>query len=344
MNKERIIIVGIILIVLILIVAGIVILSKSNELERLFGSTSNSNVEEDENGGESIVTWHVEEDGSKCPVPEGYVGSEATGENEINTGYVIYEGTEEVTDENVEEAKTTRNQYVWVPVSDVSQMYGTDENGKKWGKLYYFATSSDDENFDKSTGTYPDGWSENNGIMKISKYDDREPEVVDEYDYSIKSGVKIEEEQLEEEFNSMIESVEKYGGFYIGRYETGNLSQNTAVVMQGNTDIADTTWYNSYKLCKKLSGDNKNVETGLIWGCQWDRTLMWLIESGNKTKTEITTLTSWWGNHVDSEFEYTDSNGYTTIKSANSMTRIPTGSTEYTKANNIYDLAGNVWE
>ena len=93
--------------------------------------------------------------------------------------------------------------------------------------------------------------------------------------------------QLEQEFNRMIASVEKYGGFYIGRYETGNVSQDTPVVRKGNTDINYVTWYNMYKEGKeKAKGSNTNVETGMIWGNQWDRTLMWLIESGNKTKEE----------------------------------------------------------
>ena len=68
---------------------------------------------------------HVEEDasGDKVPVPNGYVGSSVTGENEIDTGYVIYEGEEEVTDSNVADAQKSRNQYVWIPVPDISKFY-----------------------------------------------------------------------------------------------------------------------------------------------------------------------------------------------------------------------------
>ena len=50
-------------------------------------------------------------------------------------------------------------------------------------------------------------------------------------------------DRLETEFNSMIASVEKYDGFYIGRYETGNLSQAEAVVVKNNSDINNQTWY-----------------------------------------------------------------------------------------------------
>ena len=112
---------------------------------------------------------HVEEDasGDKVPVPNGYVGSGVTGENEIDTGYVIYEGEEEVTDSNVADAQKSRNQYVWIPVPDISKFYGTDANGKKWGKNYSFSSSTS-SSYDEITGTKPYNWSESDGVMTIS--------------------------------------------------------------------------------------------------------------------------------------------------------------------------------
>ena len=146
----------------------------------------------------------------------------------------------------------------------------------------------------------------------------------------------------------MINSVEKYGGFYIGRYETGDLNQEVAVVQKGNTNIASQTWYAMYEKCKTLSDNNNNIETGMIWGNQWDRTLMWLMECNakdettGKSKEEVISDSSSWGNYRNATFQYTNSSGSTAIKNSGSYTRIPTGSTEYTKANNIYDLAGNM--
>ena len=299
---------------------------------------------------------HVEEDasGDKVPVPNGYVGSSVEGENEIDTGYVIYEGEEEVIDSNVADAQKNRNQYVWVPVPDISKFYGIDSEGKKWGKLYYFTSGTNSSSlFDEVTGTYPNNWSESDGVMTISsKTSYREPDIVKSYDYdsTLKTrglGAKTTHEflnQLEKEFNNMIVSVEKYGGFYIGRYETGNINQETPVVQKGNTNISSQTWYNMYKRCKNIKGDNTNVETGMIWGNQWDRTLMWLIETGSKTKEQIADDSTSWGNYNNATFEYVNSSGSTVTKNENSDTRIPTGNTEYTKANNIYDLAGNVYE
>ena len=194
--------------------------------------------------------------------------------------------------------------------------------------------------------------------MRInSKTNYREPDVVTKYnstaydgDSRLKNlglGARTTHEflsQVESEFNRMLASVEKYGGFYIGRYETGNLSKKTAVVQKGNTDINYQTWYTMYKKCKKLKGKNINVETGIAWGNQFDRTLAWLVETGNKTKGEITDDSTSWGNYYNATFEYVTSSGNTATKNKDSDIRIPTGSTEYTKANNIYDLSGNVWD
>ena len=352
-NKKVVIPVSILLIVILIatvIVYAFVGKENSTVIQATKTTANAVNLEDNE-------YMHVEEDasGDKVPVPNGYVGSSVAGENEIDTGYVIYEGEEAVTDSNVADAQKNRNQYVWVPVPDISKFYGTDANGKKWGKIYTFSSSTS-SGYDEITGTQPYNWSESNGVMTISsKTNYREPDVVAKYsstgydmDSRLKTlgiGAKTTHEflnQLEKEFNNMVASVEKYGGFYIGRYETGNINQDTPVIQKGNTNISSQTWYNMYKRCKNIRGANTNVETGMIWGNQWDRTLMWLIETGSKTKEQIADDSTSWGNYYNATFEYVNSSGSTATKNENSSTRIPTGSAEYTKANNIYDLAGNV--
>ena len=352
-NKKVVIPVSILLIVILIatvIVYAFVGKENSTVIQATKTTANAVNLEDNE-------YMHVEEDasGDKVPVPNGYVGSSVAGENEIDTGYVIYEGEEAVTDSNVADAQKNRNQYVWVPVPDISKFYGTDANGKKWGKIYTFSSSTS-SGYDEITGTQPYNWSESNGVMTISsKTNYREPDVVAKYsstgydmDSRLKTlgiGAKTTHEflnQLEKEFNNMVASVEKYGGFYIGRYETGNINQDTPVIQKGNTNISSQTWYNMYKRCKNIRGANTNVETGMIWGNQWDRTLMWLIETGSKTKEQIADDSTSWGNYYNATFEYVNSSGSTATKNKNSSTRIPTGSAEYTKANNIYDLAGNV--
>ena len=254
------------------------------------------------------------------PVPKGYTASSVATENKVSEGFVIYENTngedkkEEVNDNNKDTARTTRNHFVWVPVANPSEMYGTDKDGKKWGKLYEFSAS----------GITPLNWTEQDGVMSITATSGsdsyREPDVVDS-----DSSNSITISQLETEFNDMITSVEKYGGFYIGRYETGNLSQEKATVVKNNTDIGNQTWYSMYKKAQGIAVNN-NVTSSMIWGSQWDATMRWMYNSGNEEKKKYTY----------------DSTGKGNYSGTNGNQPIATGSIEAYAVNNIYDMAGNV--
>ena len=292
-NKKKLIgIIMVIVILLIVLATVLVVINKSNVTTKKQAQSAKVKEQEETKTQEIELAdnkyMHVEIDasGDKVPVPNGFVGSKVTGENEIDTGFVIYElnegeskDTVEINDANKDEAQKTRNQYVWVPVEDISKFYGTDANGKKWGKIYNYTTgTSTNSTFDEETGTYAYNWSETNGVMSITRTSGsnsyREPDVLRTYDtpYYLRTYKVSEDSQLDfllrqqTDFKKMIDSVEKYGGFYIGRYETGNLSQEQVVVQKGNTDINYTTWYNAYEKCKTLSDNNNNIETGMIWG------------------------------------------------------------------------------
>ncbi len=269
------------------------------------------------------------------PVPKGYIASSVSTENKVAEGFVIYEGQEAVTDTNVDTARTTRNQFVWVPVVNPSEMYGTDKDGKKWGKLYDFSAS----------GIIAENWTEQGNVMSITATSGgdgyREPDIVTgsgtEYD-AVNSNLQKAgldsnatastfKTQLETEFNNMIASVEKYGGFYIGRYETGNLSQEKLSVIKNNKDINNQTWYTIYKKAKGIAV-NDNVTSTMIWGSQWDATMRWMYNSGNTEKKKYTY----------------DSTGKGNYDGTNGDKVIATGSIDAYAVNNIYDMAGNVYE
>ena len=272
------------------------------------------------------------------PVPKGYVASGADGEHTVNTGFVIYEGTGEVTNDNEWNESCTRNQWVWVPVPDVNRIYELHSSGKKKSKLYeYYATERKPILYN---ATYENS----------DEYGSREPGVLacDNEEYFAQYGLqgmtsKKFLNELEEEFNDTIESIQTYGGFWIGRYETGNLSAEEPVIQRMNTDIDEQdeqNWYTEYIRIKRMStGDN--VKTSMIWGCLWDETLQWFVDSGCKTYGDIYNSILW-GNYRETSFRYkTNINGDT---STSSNTMIPTGSTEYSNANNVYDMAGNAEE
>ena len=219
-----------------------------------------------------------------------------------------------------------------MPVANPNEMYGTDKDGKKRGKLYDFS----------ATGITANSWTEQDGVMSITSATSfREPDIVTDYDGSDATnnssyftstignmtGVQFKT-QLETEFNNMIASVEKYGGFYIGRYETGNLSQAEAVVVKNNSDINNQTWYTMYNKSKGVAV-NSNVTTSMIWGCQWDAVMRWMYNSGDAEKKKYTYDSKGKGNYN---------------KNGNKVIPIPTGSNEAYAVNNIYDMAGNVYD
>ncbi len=261
----------------------------------------------------------------QVPVPKGYVASSVESERTVNGGFVIYEGEEEVTDANLEEAKRTRNQFVWIPIENAGDMYYMS-GSNMYGAYYNFTTTG----YTRKTGTTE---------PSVVSYD-KDATYLTQYMNGITRDKFLRE--MQQSFYEMVKSIDTYGGFYIGRYETGNLKQNVPVVVKMNTDIHSVNWYDTYKRSKRISGLNENVTTNMVWGIQFDEVLKWLIDTGSKTNEEVATDSTSWGNYSNATFEYTNTSGGTSTKSGS--TRIPTGSSEYTNANNIYDLAGNVYE
>jgi len=275
------------------------------------------------------VTKITDSDGKEVPVPKGYVGSQVTGENKVADGFVIYEGSKNVNDSNSWDEQISRNQWVWIPVENPNRIY-EEINGVKKSKLY------------------------NLGIAGISlcENDNLEPGIVSDYDnVSNLSNIGITEmtpdklyQELQLEFDETIKSIEKYGGFYVGRYETGNLSKDEPVIQRMNEDICYQTWYTMYGKMRYLAA-NENVKTNMIWGCLYDEMIQWLIEMECRwAATTVEYACSGWGNYPNSNFNYINSSWQTVNKPSGSAIRIPTGSADFTKSLNIYDIAGNVNE
>ena len=302
---------------------------------------------------ETIDEAHIEEENNAIDT----LANDETANGEVSTNAETGEITQE--DINIFNLQKSVNQYVWVPVKDTSRIYGVDSNGKLWGKLWNFPSSA--------TGSRTaNNWTEADGTMGISsKTSYREPDVthyntrydVDSYLQSYLDGktqVELLSKELEENFLITIKSIQEYGGFYIGRYETGGLNKE-AVVRKMDTNLGRQTWYSMYEKTQKLKGNNENIETLMIWGSLWDETLQWLVDSGATTSTgiqltykELRSDSSDWGNYQTSSFYYIPSGSETpdatAEKEINTSTKIPAGSAEYTKVNNIYDLAGNVYD
>ena len=153
----------------------------------------------------SKIEIYTDDAGAKVPIPKGYVVSGKDDEHTVNTGLVIYEGTEPVTNENAWDESKARNQWVWVPVPDPSRIYEIDSNGKKKAKLYKFSEAGVTEVEENSISFEPGIVGACDNEKFFARYN--------------MQGMTKERflQQLQLEYECMIASVEKYGGYYKGR-------------------------------------------------------------------------------------------------------------------------------
>ena len=83
----------------------------------------------------------------------------------------------------------------------------------------------------------------------------------------------------------MINSVKTHGGFYIARYETGNIDQEYPSVKAGAQNRNNLNWYEAYMKNQKIPTGNYGI-SGTIYGCQWDMALRWL-QSCDRTNQKV---------------------------------------------------------
>ena len=136
-------------------------------------------------------------------------------------------------------------------------------------------------------------------------------------------------ETLTGELALQFESVKKYGGFYISRY---NISKSVAGKPQSVKGVMP--WVNiNFDDAKEVAStieNNEAVKSHLTFGAEYDSILEWFIKSNARTRSEIAENSTNWGNHWNTK---------------NSPRRVvETGSREEWRTNNIYDFAGNVDE
>ena len=279
-------------------------------------------------------------------IPAGYIpvntetsdwgdGSSSPSQDSVDHGLVIR-------DEN-------DNEWVWIPVdsttlgkmvetsTEAKTLCGTAVTTNKYSKTI---TIGKDNNTETISRTTP-------GTSTSDSY--REPDLVVKYDaqdtyYKTILGETGTKEQLAKlfvaEYNEMITSIAKYGGFYIGRYElSGTVTDPTE---KSGVTLTKANWYNLYNACRssKLQASDK-VKTQMIWGIQWDVACDFIANKGEQKNIKDS---SNWGNYSDStgNAKVTVTENGTETKKYGSKQN--TGYSEYWKANNIYDLAGNCWE
>ena len=179
--------------------------------------------------------------------------------------------------------------------------------------------------------------------------------------------------------NSMLKSVYENGGFYVGRYEAGidtttgtNRTSNTDKNSDGKYTMPSTvpvtkadaypytyvTRTQAQNLANNVNSGNKT--SSLMFGVQWDLVLAFMSRDTAKinqnTLSELTSNSTTIGNYNNNLWEIKNvnakylsngkfvqcSNPYK--KESNSNILLTTGADDSFSVQNIYDIAGNVWE
>ena len=291
--------------------------------------------------------------------------------------YLINDKTDEEiknltwTGTELENLKKTYDQFVWIPISheQINNMFicqaKTESNGncnitvengvakctvhnstQMAGRLYATQT---EENYKKA---YTEVYTANTGL--------REPDVVtasrkgdgtifdgnstflgdistmtgDNTSYT--STIKFKE-TLQNEYNDIVALIYNAGGYYVGRYETSNITETKGtaikVVAGTKTNISEINWYHMYAQQKAYAankGLKNKVKSSMMLGTCHDQMLEFVNVAG---KYDVTTVGNALHNRNDSDgpwqtagLDYKDKIQYKDL------------------SKNIYDLEGNVLE
>ena len=262
----------------------------------------------------------------------------------IDTGLVIKDGKE--------------NEYVWVVVPRTAAVYKTTGLGKTT------FTDADYTSIEKDLKDYTSIYVTESGYSDLYYPDDKNV------------GWFADETAYNNLKNSMLKSVYENGGFYVGRYEAG--IETTGTNRTSNTDKNSDGKYITpstipvtkadaypYTYVTRTQAQNlaSNVNSGtkissLMFGVQWDLVLAFMHNKGNIADSTLTSNSTTIGNYNDNlwtiknaKAQYSEDDGDTFTacpnpfkKESESEILLTTGADSSFSVQNIYDIAGNVWE
>ena len=249
---------------------------------------------------ETSYTIFKDVNGEQVPIPEGYIVSENSDENIVNKGLVI--------------SDSRGNEYVWISCTVDSSSNKLQYKRTEWGVEKDGTDNSraikDELTLKDIDVTYSKTDTDNGINEEISK-------------------------EIVAQINAEKESIKKYGGYYIGRYEVGK-DNKTAVIKAEQEPYVNIKWSKAYELAKGIGG-GEGATTYLCSSYSWDTAINFIQNTTGKNYA--TSIIGFNGNWKSQEVK--DSSGKV-IKPVNTAQRLNTGLT--TALCNIYDIGGNVGE
>ena len=252
------------------------------------------------------------------------------------------------------------NEYVWVVVPRTTAVYKTTGLGKTT------FTDADYTSIENDLKEYTKTYRNGTGYSDTYAADDKN--VGWFADATAYNNLK----------NSMLKSVYENGGFYVGRYEAGiDTTTGTNRTSKGPTnsdgkytiegmpapvtkaDAYPYTYVTRTQAQNLASNVNSGTKTSsLMFGVQWDLVLAFMHNKGNIADSTLTSNSTTIGNYKNNLWTIKNANAkYSTDygrtftacpnpfkKDADSEILLTTGADSSFSVQNIYDIAGNVYE
>ncbi len=269
---------------------------------------------------------------------------------DLSTGLVIKE-------------KKTGSEYVWVEVPKTAAVYPTA------GVSITSFTDKEYTRIEADLHTYT------NDYRNGTTYSDTWYDATNDSNEANKSYWYQSESDYNTAKKKMLKSVYQNGGFWVGRYEAGIEVNRTAPGTATTIPLSKENLYPyTYVTRTQAKVLAKQVESGsytssLMFGVQWDLVLKYIETKNATTQYNLKTNSTTIGNYYNSEFtlgrgKFAQNVNLSDWKAYNSEEKptlvtgsqkkpqslrsnailLTTGATEATNLQNIYDIAGNVWE
>jgi type II secretory pathway pseudopilin PulG len=276
--------------------------------------------------------------------------------------------------------------YVWIEVpTTIEEKITVEADGKNETKIVKLSNAADETEIAAILEVYVEDYAKGSSKQDYSLWKDEWYDSTGKNkdaagaNFEDTTGCGMTKDEYEATYNKMLNSIKKYGGFWLAQYEAGiepeeegadnatNRTGHSAITITKANYTKDQYPYN-YVDCSEAqkiakADSTSSYTSSLPFGIQWDLVCKFLEIKTDLNYEDIATESKW-GNYNNIGWKSNDGSRYSEDhggkfesiskeKKSGQQYLLTTGAIDKVKRNNkeyttnpmnIYDFAGNVWE